>query len=100
LTPEGKVSRYFYGLDYPPRDLRYGLEDASSGRIGSAVTQPLRMLCYAHDPGTRKYRPLTIRPVPAGRPAPAPGPGPTPVRCRRFTPRPLAGEGRGGGGAT
>jgi len=66
LTPAGKVSRYFYGLDYPPRDLRFGLEDASGGRIGSPVTQPLRLLCYAYDPVTGQYRLLTIRLVQAG----------------------------------
>jgi protein SCO1/2 len=66
LTPEGKVSRYFYGLDYPSRDLRFGLEDASSGRIGSPVSQPLRLLCYAYDPVTGRYRLLTIRLVQGG----------------------------------
>jgi protein SCO1 len=66
LTPEGKVSRYFYGLEYPSRDLRYGLEDASGGKIGSPVTQPLRLLCYAYDPVTGQYRLLTLRLVQAG----------------------------------
>jgi protein SCO1/2 len=66
LTPEGRVSRYFYGLDYPPRDLRFGLEDASGGRIGSPVTQPLRLLCYAYDPATGQYRLLTMRLVQGG----------------------------------
>jgi len=66
LTPEGKVARYFYGLEYPSRDLRFGLEDASSGRTGSPVTQPLRLLCYAYDPVTGQYRLLTMRLVQAG----------------------------------
>jgi protein SCO1 len=66
LTPEGKVSRYFYGLAYPARDLRYGLEDAAAGKIGSSVSQPLRLLCYAYDPVTGQYRLLTLRLVQAG----------------------------------
>jgi protein SCO1/2 len=66
LTPGGKVSRYFYGLAYPPRDLRFGLEDASGDKIGSPVSQPLRLLCYAYDPVTGQYRLLTMRLVQAG----------------------------------
>jgi protein SCO1/2 len=66
LTPEGKVARYFYGLNYPARDLRFGLEDASANRIGSPVTEQLRLLCYAYDPVTGQYRVLTIRLVQLG----------------------------------
>jgi protein SCO1/2 len=55
LTPDGKISRYFYGISYPPRDLRFGLEDASAGKIGSPVMQPLRMLCFEYDPAKGKY---------------------------------------------
>jgi protein SCO1/2 len=61
LTPEGKLSRYFYGIDFPPRDLAFGLEDASSGAIGSPVSRPLRLLCYGYDPATGKYTLLTMR---------------------------------------
>jgi protein SCO1/2 len=61
LTPDGKVSRYFYGIDFPPRDLAFGLEDASSGAIGSPVVRPLRLLCYGYDPVTGKYTLLTMR---------------------------------------
>ena len=53
-TPQGKVSRYFYGMDYAPRDLRLGLVDASGGKIGSA-TDKLMLLCYDYDPATGKY---------------------------------------------
>jgi protein SCO1/2 len=66
LTPQGKVSRYFYGLDYPARDLRFGIEDASNERIGSPVAQPLRLLCYAYDPITGQYRLMTMRLVQGG----------------------------------
>src|SRR5262249_33421660 len=55
LTPAGKIARYFYGVDYPARDLQYGLEDAAAKRIGSPVTQPLRMLCFDYDPATGRY---------------------------------------------
>ncbi|MGH7824003.1 MAG: SCO family protein [Candidatus Binatia bacterium] len=54
LTPEGKTSRYFYGFDYPPRDLRLALVEASGNRIGSAVDQ-LLLLCYKYDPAQGKY---------------------------------------------
>jgi protein SCO1/2 len=54
LTPEGRIARYFYGIDYPPRDLRLGLVEASNGKIGSAVDR-LMLLCYGYDPATGKY---------------------------------------------
>ncbi|AXA35141.1 MAG: electron transporter SenC [Candidatus Sumerlaea sp.] len=54
LTPEGKIARYFYGIEYPPRDLRFGLVEASEGRVGSPVDQ-LLLLCYQYDPMTGKY---------------------------------------------
>ena len=54
LTPEGKISRYFYGIEYPSRDLRLGLVEASAGKIGSPVDQVL-LFCYHYDPATGKY---------------------------------------------
>ncbi|MFQ5961388.1 MAG: SCO family protein [Candidatus Methylomirabilales bacterium] len=54
LTPQGRVSRYFYGLEYSPRDLRLGLVEASANRIGSPVDQVL-LYCYRYDPTTGKY---------------------------------------------
>jgi protein SCO1/2 len=54
LTPKGKISRYFYGFDYAPRDLRLGLVEASGNRIGSAVDQ-LLLVCYKYDPAQGKY---------------------------------------------
>jgi len=54
LTPQGRVSKYFYGIDYPPKDLRLGLIEASDGRIGTAVDQ-LVLYCYHYDPHTGKY---------------------------------------------
>ena len=54
LTPEGRISRYFYGVDFPPKDLRMGLVEASSGKIGNPVDQVL-LYCYHYDPATGKY---------------------------------------------
>jgi protein SCO1/2 len=54
LTPKGHVSRYFYGIEYMPRDLRLGLVEASENRIGSVVDQAL-LLCYHYDPSQGRY---------------------------------------------
>ncbi|HET7892613.1 MAG TPA: SCO family protein [Candidatus Sulfotelmatobacter sp.] len=54
LTPQGRISRYFYGVDYPPKDLRMGLVEASQNKIGNAVDQVL-LYCYHYDPETGKY---------------------------------------------
>jgi protein SCO1/2 len=53
-TPGGRISRYFYGIEYSPDDLRLGLVESSSGRIGSLVDQVL-LLCFHYDPLTGKY---------------------------------------------
>lgn len=53
-TPAGRLSRYFYGIEYEPDDLRLGLVESSSGRVGSVVDQVL-LLCYHYDPLTGKY---------------------------------------------
>jgi protein SCO1 len=54
LTPEGKVARYFYGIEFAPRDLRLGLIEASANKIGSPIDQ-LLLFCYHYDPATGKY---------------------------------------------
>src|SRR5262249_25118276 len=54
LTPKGRVARYFYGVEYAPRDLRFGLIEAAEDRIGMPVDQVL-LLCYQYDPKTGKY---------------------------------------------
>jgi protein SCO1 len=54
LTPEGRVTRYFYGIDYPARDLRLGLVEASDRRIGSPV-DAVMLYCYHYDPSNGKY---------------------------------------------
>ena len=60
LTPQGKVSKYFYGVTYPPRDLRLGLVDASSEKIGTVADEVL-LYCYHYDPHTGKYGLLISR---------------------------------------
>jgi protein SCO1/2 len=60
LTPEGKFSRYFYGVEFSARDLRLGLVEASHNRIGSAVDQVL-LYCFHYDPATGKYSVLIGR---------------------------------------
>ncbi len=54
LTPQGRVSRYFYGIRYSPRDLRLGLVEASANKIGSPVDQ-LLLLCLHYDPRSGTY---------------------------------------------
>jgi protein SCO1/2 len=54
LTPEGKISRYFYGIEYKPRDFRLGLVEASANKIGTTADQVL-LFCYHYDPTTGKY---------------------------------------------
>ena len=54
LTPEGRLSRYFYGVEYAPRDIRLGLVEASRNKIGNPVDQIL-LFCYHYDPATGKY---------------------------------------------
>jgi len=54
LTPGGRVSKYLYGIDYSPRDLRLALVDASGNKIGNPVDKIL-LYCYHYDPTTGKY---------------------------------------------
>lgn len=65
LTPEGKVARYFYGIDYPERDVRLGLEEASEGRISSVVDQVL-LYCYHYDPTQGKYGLVVMKAIRLG----------------------------------
>jgi protein SCO1/2 len=54
LTPAGVLSRYFYGVEYAPRDVKFGLMDAAQERIGTAVDQ-LMLFCFSYDPTTGRY---------------------------------------------
>jgi len=54
LTPSGRVARYFYGIEYPTRDVRFGLVEASNQKIGTPTDQVL-LYCFHYDPSTGKY---------------------------------------------
>ncbi len=54
LTPEGKLSRYFYGIDYAPKDLKFGIMDSAQSKIGNPAEQ-LYLYCFHYDPATGKY---------------------------------------------
>jgi protein SCO1/2 len=54
LTPDGRTSRYFYGFEYKPRDLRLAIFEAGEGKIGSVADQ-LLLLCFHYDPKVGKY---------------------------------------------
>jgi protein SCO1 len=60
LTPEGRISRYFYGIEYPARDVRLGLVDASSGKIGTPVDH-LLLYCFQYNPATARYSATILR---------------------------------------
>src|SRR5262249_28069661 len=54
LTPEGRIARYFFGVEFAPRDLRLALVEAADHRIGSVVDQ-LLLFCFHYDPATGRY---------------------------------------------
>jgi protein SCO1/2 len=54
LTPDGRISRYFYGVEFPGHDMRFGLVDASAGKIGSPIDHVL-LFCYHYDPTAAVY---------------------------------------------
>ena len=53
-TPGGRLARYFYGVEYAPRDVRFALIEAAESRIGSVVDQ-LLLFCYRYDPHSARY---------------------------------------------
>jgi protein SCO1 len=53
-TPDGRMSRYLYGVEFAPRDLKLALVESSEGRVGSFVEQAM-LLCYHYDPETGRY---------------------------------------------
>ncbi len=54
ITPEGKISRYLYGIDYAPKDLKFALMESATGKIGNPVEQ-LYLYCFHYNPATGKY---------------------------------------------
>jgi protein SCO1/2 len=65
VTPEGKLAQYYMGVEYSPKDLRLGLAEASSNRIGSPVDNILTY-CYHYDPQTNKHSLIVARVVQLG----------------------------------
>ncbi|MGA9995112.1 MAG: SCO family protein [Pyrinomonadaceae bacterium] len=65
LTPQGKLSRYLYGIEYAPKDVRLAVVEASEGKIGTPVDQ-LLLYCYHYDPATGKYGATVINMIRIG----------------------------------
>jgi protein SCO1 len=65
ITPDGHIAQYFYGVEYSPKDLRFGLVQASQNRIGNVVDQIL-LYCYHYDPRTGKYGAIISRALSIG----------------------------------
>lgn len=53
-SPEGKLTRYFYGIDYSPKDLKFGIMESAENKVGNPAEQ-LLLYCYHYDPATGKY---------------------------------------------
>jgi protein SCO1/2 len=64
-TPDGKLSRYLFGIEYPPRDLKFALMESSAGKIGSVVDQVL-LYCYHYEPATGSYSLVAMNAVRLG----------------------------------
>ncbi len=61
VTPDGRLSRYLYGVRFPPRDLRLALVEAAGGKVGTAFDRFL-LTCYQYDPASKRYQ-LVVRGV-------------------------------------
>src|SRR4029077_4713055 len=62
LTPDGRLSKYLFGIEYGPRDLRFGIVEASEGKVGT-MADPLLLYCYHYDPMTGRYGLVIMRAV-------------------------------------
>ena len=60
LTPEGRIAQYYYGVEFPPKDLRLGLIQASESKIGTLADQ-VTLYCYHYNPNTGKYSAIISR---------------------------------------
>ena len=97
MTPGGRVSKYLYGIDYSPRDLRLALVDASGSKIGNPVDKVL-LYCYHYDPTTGKYGLAVLTLIRLGGVATVAGLGAFILLARRREKKPSpvpAGEGAG-----
>jgi protein SCO1 len=65
LSPDGRVSRYLYGIDFPSKDFRLSLVEAADGKVGTSFDR-LVLTCYRYDPSSRKYQPFAMGFVRAG----------------------------------
>jgi protein SCO1/2 len=65
LTPQGKIARYLYGMDFPPNDLRLAIYEASQGKISDPIT-PILLLCYHYDVATGRYTNIALTIVRTG----------------------------------
>jgi protein SCO1 len=61
VTPEGKLSRYFYGFDYPSRDIKLGLIDATNGKLVRSLGEMIMSFCYMFDPDSGRYSLAAMR---------------------------------------
>jgi protein SCO1/2 len=62
LTPDGRLSKYLFGIEYGPRDLRLGIVEASAGKVGTPV-DALLLYCYHYDPMTGRYGLVIMRAI-------------------------------------
>ncbi|MEZ5988609.1 MAG: SCO family protein [Planctomycetota bacterium] len=60
LSPDGKVCRYLYGIEYPARDLRLGITEAGEGTVGTVLDKAI-LYCFPYDPDANSYAPAAIR---------------------------------------
>lgn len=65
LTPKGIIARYFFGVEFAPRDLKFGLMEAAENRIGTPIDQ-LLLFCYHYDPSTGRYSTAVLTVIRAG----------------------------------
>jgi len=65
LTPEGQISRYLFGIEYAPKDMRLALVESAENKVGNFVDQ-LLLFCYNYDPATGKYGAATMNMIRAG----------------------------------
>jgi protein SCO1/2 len=64
-TPDARLSRYFFGIEYAPRDLKFALIESSAGRIGNAIDK-LMLYCYHYNPETGSYALVAMNTVRLG----------------------------------
>jgi protein SCO1/2 len=64
-TPDGRLSRYFYGIEYSPKELRMALVESSAGKVGSLIDE-LLLYCFHYDPATGRYGAIAMNLVRLG----------------------------------